>query len=60
MRPDNAVDRTLDDDSESCLGTGAQTLALSARCGPDVCALVCGVSAEPSISGRDDGGARDQ
>src|ERR1700733_1888639 len=58
MSHDNANDRTLDDDSESSLGTGAQAFALSARRDPDVRALVCGLSAEPSTPGRDDGGAR--
>jgi putative transposase len=58
MCRDNANDLALDEDSESSRGTGAQAFALSARRHPDVRALVCGLSAESSTPGRDDGGAR--
>jgi putative transposase len=58
MRSDNRNDRTLDDDSESSLGTGAQAFALSTRRDADMRALVCGISAKPSTPGRDDVRAR--
>jgi hypothetical protein len=39
MRPDNANDRTFDDDFETSLGASAQAFALTARRDPDVRAL---------------------
>jgi hypothetical protein len=40
-------------------GPCAETAALSLGCDPDLCALVCCLSAEPATSGGDDVGTRD-